>query len=98
MSPLENTKVTPRNDIVYLEEIIARKNERIAELEAENKALREQVRWVPVSERLPDNFDRVLACNADGFVETKMGRRMYESPKLYPHWMPLPPPPQEQDK
>ena len=30
MSPLENTKVTPRNDIVYLEEIIARKNERIA--------------------------------------------------------------------
>ena len=33
MSPLENTKVTPRNDIVYLEEIIARKNERIALLE-----------------------------------------------------------------
>ncbi len=57
-------------------------------------ALESAHRWVPVSERLPSKFDKVLSCNTHGVVETKMGNRMHENPDVYPYWMPIPPPPE----
>ena len=47
-------KIITSSDILFehMEEV-ERLEQRIAELEAANKALRERVRWIPVSERLP---------------------------------------------
>jgi hypothetical protein len=65
-------------------------------LRQKTEALREQVRWVPVSERLPEIGARVLSVNEDDFVETKMGRTFVYAPVgMYKYWMPLPLPPME---
>ena len=70
--------------------------ERIAELEAENKALREQVRWVPVSERLPteDEMDWLevgIIRMKDVFVSTahvtdEMGLETWDGDDLGYEW------------
>jgi hypothetical protein len=113
----------------------------ILELKAENKALRERVRWIPVSERLPDknclafyknrlgngriiraryihrfteessadsdyefewSEDEETAWIKEGWVECMDNWDEYGYVGVYEgeitHWMPLPPPPQEQDK
>lgn len=64
-------------------------------------ALREQEerRWIPVTERLPDPFERVIVCRDDGKVEqgckdVRDWWKVYGTrTKQVTHWMPLPEPP-----
>mgnify|MGYP000990102744 CR=1 FL=1 len=74
-------------------------NARIAELEAER-------RWIPVSERLPDNWESVLtidiskstrdAVTAFYNPETSLWSTPFSSDLWVTHWMPLPEPPEAQ--
>jgi hypothetical protein len=57
-------------------------------------------KWIPVSERLPEEFQRVLICGAYKFLA--VGRVMNgrwviswnnDEAKSVTHWMPLPEPP-----
>jgi len=82
----------------------------LVDLEAENKALREQVRWIPVSERLPKNGGAVL-CRYDNVYENRVATFWMDGggsihfgsqfdadgkgSQPATHWMPLPPLPQE---
>ena len=82
----------------------------VASLEAENVALRERTRWIPVGERLPDvyrdeeNRELIpfLVCvHEEGYPF----RAVYDGKgwgdgafKIYPtHWMPLPAAPKEDE-
>ena len=79
--------------------LLVKQGERIAELEA-------QARWIPVTERMPQQFVSVLACIpcehplpmvkeayfANGCWATRMA---IFSDKDVSHWMPLPEPPKE---
>lgn len=86
---------------------------RIAELTAENAALREHVRWIPVSERLPELQDPCLVIYRSIDAISAIGLR-YRQDVLdgyvwidedglaspagnVTHWMPLPKPPEEQE-
>ena len=83
-------------DVVVLE------NER---LRSELAALREQVRWIPVSERLPEDYESVLiftgAIITYGFHNSNIpqwaGDGIFYHSDWYnqvTHWMPLPQPPE----
>ena len=74
-------------------------NARIAELEAAQ-------RWIPVSERLPEPYTRVLACIKSGYMEVDymysepivdVGSADFNSLDNVTHWMPLPTPPEVQE-
>ena len=76
----------------------------IERLTAENAALREKQRWIPVTERLPEKQQRVIVrCKTVG---TTVGWIMFGEwvTDLGPgcgevtHWMPLPDAPKEGDK
>ena len=72
---------------------IETRDKRVAELEAE------QARWVMVSERLPELYDKVLVYCEHGYT-TEVTILNYEA-GLFPfdnvtHWMPLPKPPEVQ--
>ncbi len=70
----------------------------------ENAALREQVRWIPVSERLPEYQQRVLFFSEriSLGVHSEKARYWATDGYTYPgdwyntvtHWMPLPQPPE----
>lgn len=73
---------------------------RIAELEAAQ-------RWIPVSERLPEPYTRVLACIKSGYMEVDymysepivdVGIADFNSLDNVTHWMPLPPSPESEVK
>ena len=73
---------------------------RIAELEAAQ-------RWIPVSERLPEPYTRVLACIKSGYMEVDymysepivdVGIADFNSLDNVTHWMPLPPSPESEAK
>ena len=73
-------------------------NKRIAELEAER-------RWIPVGERLPEPYTRVLACIKSGYMEVDymysepivdVGIADFNSLDNVTHWMPLPPSPESE--
>ena len=73
---------------------------RIAELEAER-------RWIPVGERLPEPYTRVLACIKSGYMEVDymysepivdVGIADFNSLDNVTHWMPLPPSPESEVK
>jgi hypothetical protein len=73
---------------------------RIAELEAENARLREAQRWIPVGERLPENFGLYLVFYGDDDcygAEHGQHPSLGEFSERVTHWMPLPPPPHHQE-
>ena len=70
-------------------------------------ALREQGerRWIPVTERLPDDAETVLTYK-NGIIEVQVYKKMrngwingnwFWSMATVTHWMPLPEPPKEED-
>ena len=72
---------------------------RIAELEAAQ-------RWIPVSERLPEAYTRVLACSESGYMEVDyrfaepivdVGIAEFYSLDNVTHWIPLPARPEVQE-
>ena len=81
------------------------KDMEISNLSSEVSALREQVRWIPVSEKLPKDNQEVLIYAdliAKGVHSTKS--RQWSADGYYyhgdwydtvTHWMPLPQPPEE---
>ena len=63
-------------------------------------------RWIPVSERLPEPYTRVLACIKSGYMEVDymysepivdVGIADFNSLDNVTHWMPLPNPPEVQE-
>jgi len=75
---------------------------RISELEAENKRLREEHRWIPVTERLPEEEGQYLTRRRNGISFTEhwfpaTSKDLWLRCYSVTHWMPLPPqPPKEQ--
>jgi len=69
----------------------------IKELEAELAALREANRWIPVSERLPENGQEILALGRNKTVDSWLYYPAVEGVfRLeYTHWRPLPEPPEQ---
>lgn len=89
--------------LVYFSGIVERASKaesRIAELEAER-------RWIPVSERLPDNWESVLTIDISkstrdavtAFYNPETSRwSTHSAGDLWvTHWMPLPEPPEVQE-
>ena len=76
-------------------------------LRDENARLKEERRWIPVSERMPESNRRVIFISLEGTVYCGMhqssvpqwvadGCYFHSSwYKFVTHWMPLPEPPQE---
>ena len=73
----------------------------------EIERLQAERRWIPVSERLPQDGIFVLACSASnhsyivkkktypcGTIEWEDICRSYIFRNVFDHWMPLPPPPE----
>lgn len=52
-------------------------------------------KWIPVTERLPENGKYVLAYSADYDYTTVEARHKFEVFQIT-HWMPLPEPPKEE--
>jgi hypothetical protein len=83
-------------------ECIRRQQEELKAQDATIAALREQVRWVPVSERLPawckyylcllDNTVAVMKWDGIHWFDLNDEGGLAYQPT---HWMPLPPPPQD---
>lgn len=57
-----------RNEIEWKDMVIALAQRKQAEAEAERDALREKQRWIPVTERLPDERDAAIILLKDGQV------------------------------
>lgn len=68
----------------------------IIELEAENAELEAAQRWIPVSERLPEERQNVLALDRTGTAYHWEYSRSLSNIFVsdYTHWMPLPEPPE----
>ena len=75
---------------------ISRLRKRIEELESENARLKDAQRWIPVSERLPEEKQSVLALDRTGtayhWEYSKCLSNIFVG--YYTHWMPLPEPPE----
>jgi hypothetical protein len=71
-------------------------------LRMERQRLRSYLRWIPVSERLPEGSCRVLAWDGTRVSEVHFHPRAKQSEQWYSfaghesptHWMPLPEPPE----
>ena len=60
-------------------------------------------RWIPCGERLPENFNYVIAAGSDGIGIVRYNGALFadDSGAIYPisaftHWMPLPSPPESE--
>ena len=83
------------DQIVEDTERIVSRNERILALEAEITTLREQVRWIPVSERLPEKDGAYIGWDGTLYVGFTWDERFSVMfPNTVTHWMPLPLPPE----
>ena len=72
----------------------------IQDLKAELAELRERTRWIPVSERLPEEKQSVLALHRTGTAYHWEYSRSLSNifVDYYTHWMPLPSVPESEDK
>lgn len=75
----------------------ARWEEKLAAANAEIASLREERRWIPVEERLPQPGDTVLMLMdgkdpVSGWYENGHFHNAYDEPNVT-HWQPLPAPP-----
>ncbi len=78
--------------------------ESLEKLRSELTALREQVRWIPVSKRVPDKNDCVIDASGrlvpfvlgcvNGSVYGLIHIDYFDINTTYTHWMPLPQPPE----
>jgi len=86
---LEADYVISNRELLIKQVEINRQSARIAELEAER-------RWIPVSERLPEEKQNVLALDKTGtayhWEYSKCLSNIFVG--YYTHWMPLPKPPE----
>ena len=77
--------------------------EAIAELEAENARLKAERRWIPVSERLPENISNVLILSrgeqliASYHSKYSLWYVPFVDKPVVTHWMPLPELPEVQE-
>jgi len=80
-------------------------DQRVRELEAELADTQSKVpRWIPVSEQLPEDGQRVIACFTDGGISGEVGEATFNKSGGWfstdygawgaSHWMPLPEPPE----
>ena len=68
----------------------------IERLTAENAALREKQRWIPVTERLPQADGNYIVCTAHGSVtKVRFDPALGRFQRIFTHWMPLPDAPEE---
>lgn len=77
----------------------------IIELESENAELEAERRWIPVSERMPDDWESVLTIDISKSTrdvvsafynpETSLWSTPFSSDLWVTHWMPLPEPPEK---
>ena len=67
-SPCTNCPAAGTGRTVCIDEVHAAAVATIERLTAENAALREKQRWIPVTERLPDERDAVIILLKDGQV------------------------------
>ena len=95
-----------RKEIEWKDMVITLAQRKQAEAEAERDALREKQRWIPVTERLPDDDATVLTYK-NGILEVQKyekGRNGWScngwfwSMANVTHWMPLPEAPEEGGK
>lgn len=75
----------------------AEEHRQLAEWLKELKQLREQTRWIPVSERLPEKYTYTLWCSLGGGVQSDyFNGEVWEDAEKYGYnvlaWMPLPEP------
>ena len=74
-----------------LERLVADAAELIERLTAENAALREKQRWIPVTERLPQVDGNYIVCTAHGSVtKVRFDPALGRFQRIFTHWMPLP--------